>query len=384
LALGVTMLVGLAPIMVRSGPLVQSDLPLCLCVWMVLWLADRPGEWTWGRVAVMTAAGLAAVLFRIVGVILVPAVLIVSLLRWKELRWKGLAAPLIWIGVLLSGLLVVGVPRLLRRPEWVNATDMTHALLRNGLTYVLATGDGLTRPLPWGMAVDAYQLAAGLPVIIGGWLWLRSAGRRYAMSFVILYSVMLLLLPFSERRYMWVLFPVVIFALLRGIAFLAEKVRLPVPPSAVALACGTAIALGAAITTAVSPAWGSLPTNPQGQELFAALRRMNAERPMRAVFTRAHVMALETGIPTMPLFRAAPDTIEAEFNRQCITHVVVTYTEMEPRLDSLMRVFVESRPDHFQPVFRNAKFVAYRYSALRPDNCPPTIRRSMTAQELRQ
>lgn len=381
LALGVTMLAGLAPIVVRSSPLIQSDLPFCLSVWLLLWLADRPGAWSWWRVAGITAAGLAAVAFRIVGVVLVPAVLLVSLWRWKDLRWRGLVPPLIWTAMLTTAGVVVGLPRLARTSGgWIGLSQFLHAFQRNNFTYRMAIGDGITRPFPWELAVDVYQMAALVPLAIGAFLWLRGAGRRYAVGFAVLYGVMLLILPFGERRYLWVLFPLLLFSLLRGVALLAEKLRLPLSPRAVALAFAAVIALCAAATTARSPVWGSLPTNPQGRELLTALRTMNAEHPVRAVFSRTHLLTLETGIPAMPLFRADPDTMEAELQRHCMTHVVVTYTDMEPRLDSLMREFVASRPAHFEPVFRNALFAAYRYTALRPEDCPSTIRRPGAAQ----
>jgi len=382
LALGVTLLAGLAPIVVRSSSLVQSDLPFCLSVWLVLWQSDRSGDWTWRRVALITVAGLAAMAFRFVGVLLLPVALFVSLLRWKELRWKGLVAPLVWIGILAIGAAVVGPPRLLRQPQWLHAREILHAIARNGFLYKMTIGDGITRPFPSDRAVDIYQIVVALPLVIGALLWLRGAGRRYALWFAVCYGIALLLLPFSERRYMWVLFPLLVFAMLRGMAFLALKARLPVAPNAVALGLAVVIALCAAGTTAASPQWGSLPTNPQGRELLAALRRMNAEHPVRAVFSRAHLLALETGIPTMPLFRAEPDSMEAELQRNCITHVVVTFTDMELRLDTLMQQFARSRPEHFEPVFRNELFEVYSYSALRPDNCPSTIRRAAAAQEL--
>lgn len=382
LGLGVTLLLGLSAWVMRYSSHVQSDLPFCLAVWAVFSLSDRDGTWTWPRVAAITAAGFAAMAFRELGVVLVPAALVFAGLHWRTQRWKVVVPPAVWGATLVAAVAVAGLPHLVRETRWLFSNEVFDSLYRNQEEYRAAAGYALTDPFPSTQANYRFHFAAMVFVVPGLLLWMRQAYRSLLFWFAAIYGTLLMVLPFSEVRYMWSLSPLVVFGLLRGVDALAKRVVPRVEPGVVAVAASLVLA-GGAIVNFSSGEWaGAFATRPEVRDLFSVLRRLDAEQPMRASFSRPRILALETGIPAMPPILQPAPKIEAELQRLCITHLVIGSLGLRPPFDRASEKMVELAPDHFQAVYANQAFSVYRYAALRPDHCPPRIRGAAAAQKL--
>jgi hypothetical protein len=219
---------------------------------------------------------------------------------------------------------------------------------------------------------------------VGLFLWYRTSWRRAAAVFCAIYFVTLLILPFTAPRYMWPLFPLLLMGFFKGVASLIGRLRPAAFPMPATLALGAAIAVASASVIAMSPPPGWFATHPSAVELFSEVRRLNADAPMRASFSRPRILAEETGVHAMPLINRPPDVVEGELDRQCITHVIIGSLGLRAEHDKANRTLVTSRAADFSLVWSSSDFQIYRFLALRPDNCPPTIRRAATARELRQ
>jgi len=381
LGLGVTLLVGLSPYVVRYSNLAQSDLPLCMAVWLVLLLADGAAVWSWRRAAAITVVGFAALSFRVMGAMIVPVMLIVAAIRWRDLRWKGLIPPLVWAVSGAVGVVVMGASSVARDPSFV--FEVLGNLTDRWLFYRIGAGEALTRPFPWEQANHLYQVV-GLLICAGGlFLWYRTSWHRAAAVFSAVYLATLLVLPFTAPRYMWPLFPLVLMGFLKGVSFLIGRLRPATAPIPATLALGAVIAVMSASVIGVSPPPGWFATQPGAVELFGEVRRLNADAPMRVSFARPRVLAQQTGVRSMPLINRPPDVVEGELNRQCITHVIIGSLGLRVEHDKANQAMVTELAPDFLPVWSSTDFQIYRFLALRPDNCPPTIRRAAAAQELR-
>jgi hypothetical protein len=244
---------------------------------------------------------------------------------------------------------------------------VTHSIAQNSVVYRIGLGDAITRPFPWDLAINAYQLVALVPLAVGAVLWVRASSRSLALAFAVLYGAAITTLPYGEPRYLWPVFPIVGYALWRGVTAIAARLAPRLPPAAVVLPAGLLVATGAALTLSTHPFPRTWDSYPDVREVEAVLVRGNAERPLRVVFVRPGQLAWRTRIPAMPLFEAPPDTTVAELRRTCMTHVVVGSLGLMPGPDSAMQRAVDAHPEAFEPVFRNGSFRAYRFTAGRPD-----------------
>jgi hypothetical protein len=96
LAVAATLMTGLWLEVGFATNAVQPDVGFCAFVWGCFYLADRPGAWSWKRVAGITALGLAALAFRLAALPLVPALALFALLHRRTHGVRPWVPVIVW------------------------------------------------------------------------------------------------------------------------------------------------------------------------------------------------------------------------------------------------------------------------------------------------
>lgn len=373
----VTMMLGLSPAIATSSLETQTDLPFGLFLWLLLIAADRAERWSWPRVAGITALGLAALAVRTQGLAIIPAMLCVAVIRRRELGWRAVVPPVAWVLIsVTTGL--TRLPAAVAGSSWRSPDQLIANIGQAIRHYPSAVFDAMLYPFPGNLANDAYHLVAAILMLVGLVDWVRSGGPgRAALWFAMGYTASVVILPYAIARYIWSLYPIIAFGLLNGIRLVVRKLlpaARPEAPDWSAAAAGAVVALGSIAMVVSSPAPGSFASRPETVALFGELRQRNARQPIRVAFIRPRWLALRTGIAASPLWNAAPATVEPELQRLCLTHVVLGTMGMSQPSDSTLRQAMALAPAHFEREYGNEAFELYRYTALRPDSCPPGVR----------
>ena len=358
-----TLMLGLAAPIMAFSTTANSDLPYCAVLWSVILLVDRPGAWSWRRTAAIAALGLFSIAVRTVGVVLVPAMLVVAISRRRELGWRGFVPPALWCAAGLVAVLATS-----------ESGGLSHAILRllqrgnlrvmgNLRSYELSAFETLLYPFPFGLANDLWHAAALVLVVVGLATWIRPAANRLALSFGVVYLGALAMLPLASDRYLWPLAPLILLGLWRGLRICAGVLerRWSWWPHWAVPAAVAAIAVAGAIRLAVLPPPRSLAALPNVQRLFAEVRADAARGPMRVAFYKPRVLTLETGVPAMSLFEAPPPVIVAELQRRCITHVVIGSPGTRLAAGRAFNLTVAWRAQLFTRVYTNEAFHLYRF-----------------------
>lgn len=345
---------------------VQPDVPFCAMLWGAFYLADKPGPWTWPRVAGISVLSLAALAFRLAAIPLFPALLLYAVLHRRDQRRHLWVPVAVWV---LCGLVAaVAIPGVLTFARLVplDVAGLTENVVEAAKIYPLAVFELFLYPFPWDRANDAYHaLVAGLACIgLAGWV--RQAPARLVTLVAFLYVGMLILIPMRDGRYLMPLAPLAIYAAASGlvmvIGWAARRSRRNVSDArargvaVVTFGCIIAMALTRDVT-------GQRPTvlleAPGIHRLFDRLAAEHSRAPMRVVFMNPRVLTWRTGVPAMGFFRAAPDTTLVELRDKGITHVVVGDLDTDPMHASSIRDAVAARPAAFRPLFTEGPFTVY-------------------------
>ena len=355
---GVVMLTGVALETQYATSNVLSDLGFAALIWGVIVCADAAGLWTWRRVAMVSLLGIMAIAYRTAGVALVPAMVLFGLVSRQR---RALLPVAVWI---VLGLVVVVLVRagamfggLLR----INPVALAHTAFENALAYRSAFFDALLRPTRWRLVNGAYFVVAGCLVATGIVQWLRRGLRSFLFCFTLAYLAMLLAVPVRESRYLWVLFPLLELALLLGVTTIVWAVRRPALNGGhVALATAALISAFAVGVQLTKPAPVSFPDLPSVRRLFAEVRQLNRQQPMRAVFVNPRVLTWKTRVPAMATFIATPQQTLRELEAKRISHVIVGDMRTAPAADSSIRHAVQALPQRFMRVYDDSVFTIYR------------------------
>lgn len=387
LGVGVAFLVGLSPALVSGSTQINTDLPFAALLWIVIYLYDRPGTWGYRRIAAIAALGGAAMLFRIVGVVIFPAALAYGIFRFREHRYKGLAPVAIWSAAGLIGLLVI--PTALDALGGL-ALDAVSATFTNPLgifrekllRYRTGVFASHLYPLPGDTANDVYHGLSLLVMALGLIAWLLRARRSFLLWFAVVYIAMLLIVPMSGVRYLWPLFPLSAYGLLNGVRVLCRAVRGSwVAERAEATTVGVALVLALLSVTIgpKEPRRESLAEQPDVRELIGWLTEERSTlEEMRVVFVKPRVLAWETRIPSMGMFvvpgieqEAAPGCVPTRtlwldhLRQKRITHVVEGDFGLARKEQRVLAALVEACSDDFTLQFSNPSFRVYRFQ---PEN----------------
>lgn len=369
LALAATLLTGLWIEVGFATNAVQPDVGFSALVWGVFYLADRPGEWSWGRVAGITVLGLAALAFRLAALPLVPALALYAVLHRRELGGRPWVPVLVWCaGGAVAAATVPGAlafARLVPR----DPAMIVRRVVEAATVYPFAILDLFLYPFPWNHVNDAYHVAVAGLAVIGFIGWVRHAATRLLTAFLILYVGMLLVLPMQDTRYLMPLAPLALYSAVAGAAavarWVARRARREMSDERarrVAVAAFTAIALVTLGHEISRPAPSVLMDGPGVRPLFARLRAEHSRTPLRVLFMNPRVLTWETGIPAMGFFRASADTTIAELRDRRITHVVVGDLGTDKSRAESIRAAVVARPELFRPLFTEGAFTVYAFA----------------------
>jgi hypothetical protein len=200
-------------------------------------------------------------------------------------------------------------------------------------------------------------------MLIGITSWLRSSGAMFGPIFAAVYLALLLFLPIRQERYLWPLFPFLVFGLLNGIRVLVAG-----PPvhsrraGALTLLVAFALVPPAMARVIAEPRYESLMEMPEVQRLVQAVRASSPGTSPRVIFYKPRSFAWATGIPAMGAIGGSRECLISEFARGGITHVIMGSMEggLNPvQQHDLARLRLE-RPDIFAEILTTEHFVVYR------------------------
>ena len=362
LGVGVALLCGLSPAVTHSSTQLLTDLPFAALIWLVIYVADRPGDFTMRRVTAITVIGAAAIAFRLFGVALIPALLLFTVLRRRTHGLRPALPVLIWTltGALLLLVLPmenVSVLKLQRILEW-RWTDLS----TNLVGYWPVVFESHTHPFPWPLVNDVFHIITGIVMVIGLAAWVPRAVTRFGVLFALIYAAMVLFLPITNERYLWVLFPFLVFGLLNGVRVIVSRMPAYAARAHTAalifalLLVPPAIAKGSA-----APPHGDLMRLPEVQRVVHELKRASRGTQPRVVFYKPRAFAWTTGIPAMAQIGGPPQCLIAELARGRISHVIagsVTSGSTPVQQRDLTRL-ERQRPDIFHDIFRSEHFILY-------------------------
>jgi len=356
---------------------VQPDIPFCAIVWAAFYLADKPGAWTWPRVAGITVLGFTALAFRLAALPLFPALLLYALLHRREQRVR------LWIPVgswVLCGLVAAMlVPDALTfaRLLPIDGPGLMKRVIEAAKLYPLGTFEIFLYPLPWDRANDAYHLLAVALTGVGLVAWVRDAATRLLTLFAAFYVGMLAVLPMQDGRYLMPLAPLIVYLAARGamrvVRWFARRARRDVsePQARLVTAVGfTCIMVATAGRELTRPRPTVLLDVPGVPQLFERMRTLHASTPARVVFVNPRVLTWRTGMPAMGFFSTSPDSTLLELRTKAITHVILGDLDTDPiHMESMHRA-VEARPDAFRLLYTEGPFTVYAFDAARAGTTP--------------
>ncbi|MBW2543648.1 MAG: hypothetical protein JRF15_16325 [Deltaproteobacteria bacterium] len=371
LGLGVSLLVGASVPISQVSVQILSDLPFAALVWCLISVYDRDGHWDARRIVAATLLVAAAMSFRTAGIAIIPATLLFTVLQFRQHRWRP-AVPILVCAALGAAAAVVGGLFLGvegRIPS--GYFRIGGEFLSRLLFYRFEISEGLLYPFPTEVANDAYHVVALLIVAVGLGAWLKKRWRSYVVTFSVSYGAMLMVVPVKDGRYLWPLFPVLVFGLLNGGRILLERVQRGASGTSQRrgiLVAACVIALSSTLFRLNDPPKESLVAWATTQEVFDHLRTAaSTDDEMRVAFAKPRVLSWETRIPAMGTFPADPEAILAELRRNRITHVVLGGIGIRGA-NRAFHAAIRRNPEAFHLQFRNQHFSVYRFAEPQPDS----------------
>jgi len=338
-----------------------SDLPFAAALWGMIWVADRPAPWTWRRAGIVFLLGGFAMATRVLGAAIVPALAITAFGRSRGERAKVLAPVIAWCAagttaVLLFADRIPFLAQTFRAP-----LGMLERLGQFWPRTRYSVFESMMYPFPWDLANDVYH-AAGLVLVTLGLVGVLRRLRLSALGTVSLFYVAgVALAPVFDVRYLWPIWPVIVYAMLLGARSLLGWLRLPQRLCTRAMVSGVSLLVGGATLVGLrQPAPPALLEQPGVHELFAWLRAEQGAANMRVVFAAPRVLTLETGVPAMATFIATPERAFREFERAQITHVIVGDARIDRPTVRHIAALVHDNSDAFAVVYQNEGFAVYR------------------------
>jgi hypothetical protein len=371
LGLGVSLLVGASVPISQASFQILSDLPFAALVWCLISVYDRDGYWGARRIVAATLLVAAAMSFRTAGIAIIPAVLLFTVLQFRQHRWRPAVPVLVCAALGTAAAAVGGLPLGVEGRIPFGYLRIRHEFLDQFLSYRFEVFEGLLYPFPAEVANDVYHIVAILVVAVGLGAWLKKSWRTYVAAFFVSYGAMLMVVPVQDGRYLWPLFPVLVFGLLNGGRILLERVQrgaIGTSQRCTILVAAGVIALSSTLFRLNEPPKESLVALATMQEVFDHLRTAaSTEDEMRVAFAKPRILSWETRIPAMGTFPANPEVVLAELRRNRITRVVLG----GPGIRGANRAFhaaTRRNPEAFHLQFKNEHFSVYRFAEPQPDS----------------
>jgi hypothetical protein len=350
-----------------------SDSAMAVATWGCCLVVDRPGEWSRGRIAALTALGVVAISFRTVGVALVPGLIIHQAWRtWRHKEpWTRAIVPLVaWVAiyVAINQLLPVtqGYAQQIAKPRLYDsvmssAVGLIKLLLLRVLAYRDIVEGMLFVPTYWRPVNIAYHAAALVALVIGTIGWVKRAGVRFLFCFVLTYVGILLLLPWPVTRYLWPFAPLVWFTTLNGVRIVLQAVGVDrVRAAELPVLAAASIAFATVMIGPDAHPLVGIGDLPEGRALYAAVEREAATSPVRAMFSNPRDAARLRGVSAMLTPRLTPDSLLAVADSNKITHAILGSMGRDTGADRVMHGALRKHPERFQRVYENSLFTLFR------------------------
>jgi hypothetical protein len=279
----------------------------------------------------VTALGFAAVLYRVAGAALVPALFLYSWLERSRLGVRPFIPAAAWSAVGLIGL-AAGLVQLPFSERFGNlALDPGEHLRTFARQYRTALFDAELYPFPidWNLANDVYHLVASLLVLLGLVILFRRAWKTFLATCTVAYCLMLLIAPVAEGRYAWPLYPLVGAAMALGATSVVRRIAPSWAPRTRAIVAAAPVLVMFVLALAIQvqrPAPASFVRHPDAIALFSWIAQRGRESasttPMRVAFHNPRVLTLETGVPAMGIVPRTPPGQLAALDNARVTHLV--------------------------------------------------------------
>ncbi|NQT16178.1 MAG: hypothetical protein HQ582_25700 [Planctomycetes bacterium] len=359
-------LIGLNHYFVVETSYIGSDMPFLALLYLALWLirsAYQPNVSARKQIALLAVAGVAAYLAfgtRTLGGLLIPALLAVDVLHWRRLRISPGAMLATGIFTVLA---IVQSMFLHSDHHYFDqlGTGVT-VLLHNGVSYagrMAAFWDnGYYKPLAAVVFLLVFALA-----VFG---YARSVRHKPGILevFSVLYMVAVLLWPgFQGERYLYPVYPLVLYFALRGLQHGWVVHRPVVRRVAVAsLLTAASVSYVAHFTSLDLGPVTVGPLTAKSVEMFDYIAD-KTDPDAVVVFVKPRVMSLYTSRDSSVYHHADDDQqLWDYFGQIGVTHVVVVKRDEvigqaeDPALLEYLRGFVARNGERFTPVFANGDF----------------------------
>jgi hypothetical protein len=387
----VGLVAGLSPGLLGAATKVGADLPFCALVWAVIVLADLGDErghtWSPRHTAAIALLGSAAILYRTVGVALIPAAALYGLLHLRRRGLAALTVVAVWTVVFLGENALLPIVSSYRNEMTLTPTAIAGVILKNFSYYRYPVMEGLFYPFATERANTLYHGVVMIPLAVGLVAWLRTSYRDFLAVFSVAYVVVLLPFHAVAARYAWPLYPVLAFGVLNGAGvigrWVADALRRRRAPAAGPAKAGWRRAparvgplprpavlgrrLAALALVAAAAAWNvragravGLTERADVRALFDYVRHALPARASRVAFVNPRVLTWETRVPAMSLVDAPGDTVAVELARQGITHVVIGSVDPNAPSDCALRSVIRGDPADFTAEYVNRSFAVYR------------------------
>ena len=336
-----------------------SDLPFAALLWALILLVDSGRPLTWSRAALIAIVGIAAISFRIIGVVVGPTIVLLAILRPAD-RTRLAAVAGVWLALALVAVLLIGVDRVPFLSQVIPATwnGLVFRVTASAAAYPDSVFEAVLYPAPWPLVNDVYHVLVLFLMVPGLVVFVRRYWKSGLGCLTILYVLALVLLsPIRESRYLWPLWPVFAYSVVAGARVWAGWVRLSEQTTRrLAPIIGGGWILVCLLTALAKPSPPALLADNDIKDVMEWVRNESKVAPMRVVFFNPKVLALETGVPSMPWFRATPEETLEEFRRAGITHVIVGRISVMKRETESLEAAIRTNPDAFQLVRKNGTF----------------------------
>ncbi len=362
IACGAIMMTGVAIEDAFATNVVNSDLGYAALTWGMLLAADSDGKWGWRRVLAVFALGTAGMLYRVVGITVVPALGLYAMVHWRRGGRLAMVPVIAWFAVAVAALTLLPITTQYTHTVLTDPSSLPYRVTQNLWPARVALLDSLLYPFATDVLNDIYHAIAIVLVAIGAVAYLRRNTWCLLTFFLVCYAGFLLIAPAAVSRYWWPLFPVVGAWLLGGIRQVAVWLRRESRAATFApLVCAVPLVLGAVAVSAARPAPATLTKHADAQALFVALRNNAEMRNARVYFVSPRVLTLETGVAAMPFLGVPEEKLLAELRTHGITHVVVGDFGAGRKTGRTLAATIERYPDLFEPSYGNGSFRVYRF-----------------------
>jgi len=325
---------------------------------------------------------------RILGILLMPAVLILDMLKTRRIRRSSLVAVVVFAVLYLAQNLWIGsgqsyldsfVDSLKNRPQSTSVSVQQGEnvrriepgkVVRDTVARVIRHIDYYHQAISayWTSGVsriidNALYLVSGLLALAGFIGLLRREGPSCGDVFLVLYVLVLLPVPFVQDRYLLPLIPLYLVYIFRGVEFVQASGYLP---GRAWLAAGTLLVVITSYAGSYSlKNFGDFVNSvdkEQSTELFEFIRTQTP-RDSLVVFRKPRILALYSGRRSM-MYYWADDPFELrDFLVQAgATYVVLDKESSGIKDDDYLVDWSVRCAENLTPVFENSDFRVFRFS----------------------